>query len=278
MGDTTFEKPKEKRGYVQEIPVSNIVRPEDDIRLDRWENEEFAKNIHKDIRDNGLLEPIIVRPRGENTFEVVAGTYRLLVFKDLGMETIPARIIDCDDKEAIIIGLRENLHRDSMRPYELIHNVRKLQDEFDMNLSTIADELGYDVQYIYTLNSVYKKIDMENLKRWKEGKIKYSTAKNIAYDSEEEKSNAKEDFFTGESIYDYETIRVSKETKGELEALKEDISKIIRLNTQQDINLVCYDGENNINNILESEFGKYGKTIVDVLHYLLIKNLRFREE
>lgn len=78
------------------------------------ENEELKESV----KENGLLQPIIVRPFSAGTYEIISGHRRVEVCKELGIQTIPAIVRDMTKDEAIIAMVDSNLQREHLLPSE----------------------------------------------------------------------------------------------------------------------------------------------------------------
>ena len=81
------------------------------------DNEEM-RTLENSIQSNGLMEAVILRPKQDGRFEMISGHRRLMACKNLGLETIPSRIRDLTDDEAIIYMVDSNLHREKLLPSE----------------------------------------------------------------------------------------------------------------------------------------------------------------
>lgn len=74
--------------------------------------------LRDSIFQHGLFSPILVREVGRSTYEVVVGHRRLKAFEDLGLPTIPAKVIKANDRESYEIFLAENVQRDALDPLD----------------------------------------------------------------------------------------------------------------------------------------------------------------
>ena len=81
-------------------------------KRDGIENEELKDSV----KENGLLQPIIVRSFSTGTFEIISGHRRVEVCKELGIQTIPAIVRDMTKDEAIIAMVDSNLQREHLLP------------------------------------------------------------------------------------------------------------------------------------------------------------------
>lgn len=74
--------------------------------------------LKRSIQEKGLLQPIIVRPVSESSYEVVAGNRRFHAFESLGRSTIPGIVIELEDQEAFEVMITENVQRETLSPLE----------------------------------------------------------------------------------------------------------------------------------------------------------------
>ena len=81
------------------------------------DNEEM-QTLENSIKNNGLMEAVIIRPKEDGRFEMISGHRRLMACKKLGLETIPCRIRELTDDEATIYMVDSNLHREKLLPSE----------------------------------------------------------------------------------------------------------------------------------------------------------------
>ena len=95
------------------------------------------------IRQQGLVQPIVVRRRGEG-FQLVAGERRLRAAQMAGLETIPALIKRVTDQETLEFALLENLQREDLNPMEEARAYQRLQSEFRLRQRDVAQRVGKD--------------------------------------------------------------------------------------------------------------------------------------
>ena len=101
---------------IQDIPLSKIDPfPDHPYKV---RDDEDMEHLVESIRANGIITPCIVRPKKDGRFEMISGHRRLMACKNLGLETIPCRIRDLTDDEAIIYMVDSNLHREKLLPSE----------------------------------------------------------------------------------------------------------------------------------------------------------------
>ncbi len=100
--------------------------------------EELAESI----RERGILEPILVRPAADGTFEIIAGERRFRAAQSVGLTIVPCVELDVDDRGCLEISLIENLQRRDLSIFEEAEAVERLVDEFEYTHEQIARRLG----------------------------------------------------------------------------------------------------------------------------------------
>jgi ParB family chromosome partitioning protein len=100
--------------------------------------EELATSI----RHQGVIQPIVVRVREDDTFELVAGERRWRAAQMAGIDEIPAIIRKVPDEIAIAMALVENIQREDLNPIEEATALRRLVDEFQMTHQEAGDAVG----------------------------------------------------------------------------------------------------------------------------------------
>ena len=100
------------------------------------------------IREHGVLQPILVRPRGANTYQIVAGERRWRASRQAGLDTIPAMIEEIDDDTALEIAIIENLQREDLTPLDEAAMFDRMIRQHGYSLRKLADKLGKDKGYL----------------------------------------------------------------------------------------------------------------------------------
>lgn len=93
------------------------------------------------IKAKGVLEPIIVRPKGD-TYEIIAGERRYIASKNVGLSEIPAIEMIVNDSEAMEISLIENLQRKDLDLFEEADGLKALMDIYDYSHAQISEKIG----------------------------------------------------------------------------------------------------------------------------------------
>ena len=156
---------------VKEIKMNEISLSEYNTRKDLNAGTEDTglEDLAKSIRENGLLNPIIVMKKDESTYELIVGQRRFLACQKLEWDTIPAIIRDfTDDIDATIISLIENVHRADMNPLDKARAYQRINEKYN-DLKKVVKVTGVSVQtirkYLKLLNlapSIQEKLSTTN--------------------------------------------------------------------------------------------------------------------
>jgi len=110
--------------------------------------QEALDELAASIREHGVLQPILVRPLGPNTYQIVAGERRWRASRQAGLETIPALIEEIDDDTALEIAIIENLQREDLTPLDEAAMFDRMVHEHGYSIRKLADKLGKDKGYL----------------------------------------------------------------------------------------------------------------------------------
>jgi ParB family chromosome partitioning protein len=138
-GRTTAEP---ERGDVQELLLESIV-PNRFQPRQQFSEVELAE-LTASLKQNGLLQPILVRRKGDGIFELIAGERRLRAAKYAGMQKIPALVRNVSDQESMVLALVENLQRDDLNPMETARAYQRMLNEFGLTQDAIAQKVACD--------------------------------------------------------------------------------------------------------------------------------------
>jgi len=94
------------------------------------------------LKQSGLLQPILVRRKGDGIYELISGERRWRAAKEAGMETIQSVIRNCGDEESIVLALVENLQRADLNPMEMARAYYRMMNEFGLTQDIIARRVG----------------------------------------------------------------------------------------------------------------------------------------
>lgn len=129
----------ETTGY-QEVPIESIsvnpYQPRDVF------NEEALESLAASIQEVGVLQPILVRRKEANVFELIAGERRWRAAKSAGLQRIPAIVRDIEDLTSLEHALVENLHRQDLGALEEAVAYQQLIDDFGLSQDAVAQRVG----------------------------------------------------------------------------------------------------------------------------------------
>ncbi len=112
-------------------------------------NEESLQSLAASIKQNGVLQPILVKKNinGEG-YQIVAGERRFRASKIAGLAEIPAIITEVDSKEQLEIAILENVQREDLNPIDEAEGYRRLIDEFHYTQEQLSEILGKSRSHI----------------------------------------------------------------------------------------------------------------------------------
>jgi len=144
LGDFMEEGAAPDTADIQMIPV-NLVRPNPFQPRKEFAEEELD-SLAKSIRENGLLQPLLVRPSPgpSEGWELVAGERRLRAVTRLEWAEVPCWVKEVEDQTLLVLALVENLQRESLGPLEEAEGYRVLSESFGLTQGEIADAVGKD--------------------------------------------------------------------------------------------------------------------------------------
>lgn len=139
LGDETVEGLDARKVAVSSI-VPNPYQPRREF------SEEELAELVESIRENGLLQPLVIRPAPQRAgaWELVAGERRWRAVTRLGWTEVPAIVRQVDDRTLLVLALVENLQRSELSALEEAAGYRRLADEFQLTQQQIADVVGRD--------------------------------------------------------------------------------------------------------------------------------------
>lgn len=123
-----------------EVPISSIKPNAHQPRVHF--DEDTLASLTASIRELGVLQPVLVRPDGPDTYELVAGERRWRAAKRAGLQTIPALVKDVDNSASLEQALVENLHRQDLNPLEEAAAYQQLIEDFGFTHENLATRVG----------------------------------------------------------------------------------------------------------------------------------------
>ncbi len=149
---TQEQRDEEKKEKIEEIDIS-LIDNFKDHPFKVLDNDEL-KSLEESIKNNGLMEAVILRKKDDGRYEMISGHRRLLACKKLGLETIPSRVRNLTDDEAVIYMVDSNIHREKLLPsekayaykmkYEALKHQGKTSQQLDPTLRQVVTKFRSD--------------------------------------------------------------------------------------------------------------------------------------
>jgi ParB family chromosome partitioning protein len=139
-----YLEPEIEPSEVRTLPLSSIVP--NPLQPRRVFTDAELGDLTASIRENGLLQPLLVRPAPGSTdrFELVAGERRFRALTKLEWSDAPVVVRDVDDETLLVLALVENLQREALNPIEEAEGYQALSERFGMKAADVARSVGKD--------------------------------------------------------------------------------------------------------------------------------------
>ena len=109
----------------------------------RREFEQAAiDELAESIRKHGILQPLLVRAKGDDGYELIAGERRWRACRQVGLETVPCRVVELEDKQVCEAAIEENLKREDLNVIEKAHAFKGYLDSFGGTIEELARSLS----------------------------------------------------------------------------------------------------------------------------------------
>ena len=125
---------------VAELAMDDLMpgRYQPRLRMDEAALAELAESI----REQGVIQPILVRPDGTGRYEIIAGERRWRAAAMAGLTQIPVIVKEASDRAALAMALIENIQREDLNPLEQATGLKRLVDEFKLTHEDAAKAIG----------------------------------------------------------------------------------------------------------------------------------------
>ena len=131
---------KEERSNTMEIALDAISFNPFQPRKG-YDDEKF-QDLVRSVRVHGILQPVVVRSKGEGAFELVAGERRLRAATEAGLTKVPAVVKELTNQQSLEVALIENVQREDISPLEAARAYKRLTEEFGLSQDEVAFRLG----------------------------------------------------------------------------------------------------------------------------------------
>ena len=122
------------------LPIEKVEPREDQPRC-RFDGEALEE-LAESIRQYGLIQPITVRKIDSGYYQIIAGERRWRAARAAGLEEVPVRIMEADDRRAMELALVENLQREDLNPIEEARGYRTLMEEYGLTQEEASAAVG----------------------------------------------------------------------------------------------------------------------------------------
>ena len=122
------------------LPLSKVEPREDQPR--RSFDPEGLVELADSLARYGMIQPITVRPLDSGYYQIIAGERRWRAARLAGLEQVPVRILQADDRRAMELALVENLQREDLNPIEEAQGYRSLMDDYGLTQEEAASAVG----------------------------------------------------------------------------------------------------------------------------------------
>lgn len=134
---------------IENLKLEEIIRNPYQPRIEF--DEEKLNELAISIKENGVLQPIIVRKSKVIGYELLAGERRFLASQRAGITEIPSIIRDYNDQEMMTLSILENLQRENLNPIEEARSLKNLQEKAGLTHEEISKILGKSRSYVTNL-------------------------------------------------------------------------------------------------------------------------------
>ncbi len=141
LDNTLVENTADKENKISTLKISLVDPKSDQPR--KYFDKDALEELSDSIRENGLLQPILVREYGDaGRYQIIAGERRFRACKLAGLTEIPAIVLERDDRAAAQIALIENIQREDLNPLEEALAYKSLKEEYDMTQEELSERIG----------------------------------------------------------------------------------------------------------------------------------------
>ena len=170
---------KEKQQDSKIFKIISISSIEANLQQPR---KRFGKNEIEDlassIKSQGILQPIVVRKKEENSYEIIAGERRWRAAQLVGIHEVPVIIKEMDDEQALQAALIENIQRENLNPVEEAKAYQSILKLKDMSYEKLSKLIGKSTSHISNIIRLLE-LDIKILEYLEEGKISMGHARTL---------------------------------------------------------------------------------------------------
>jgi len=158
-----------KDSELRKVKLENIVPNEYQPR--HTFNQKEIDELAQSIKENGLIQPIVVREKKDGVFEIVSGERRFRALKSLNKKRVPVIVKKIEsEKEMLLLAMIENLQRENLNPIEESRGFEKLIEDYSLVQKEVAEVVGKSRTYV-TNSLRLLNLDKETKKALEDNKI-----------------------------------------------------------------------------------------------------------
>ena len=181
--DTTEEAVVQDIRSLRHVPIELLYANPNNPR--KRFAEEDLETLASSLRSRGLLQPLVVRPRAEGGFEIVAGERRWRASQRAGLHELPVLVRELDDKATLEIALIENIQRADLNPLEEARAYRQLIEQYGHTQQELADAVGKSRSHIANTIRLLT-LPEETLEKIADGRLSPGHARTLIVSAEPE--------------------------------------------------------------------------------------------
>ena len=133
-------------GSILLVPTDEIIPNPNQPRKVFNQNELDA--LADSIRNNGIIQPLVVRKNNNDEYELISGERRLRAAVKVGLETVPCVLMSVSDNDSALFAIIENIQRDNLNYFEEAESISRLVNDFSMTQEEISKRLGKSQSYL----------------------------------------------------------------------------------------------------------------------------------
>ncbi|MBR5234115.1 MAG: ParB/RepB/Spo0J family partition protein [Clostridia bacterium] len=132
-------------GSILLVPTDQIIPNPSQPRKTFNQNE--LECLASSIKNNGIIQPLVIRKKENDKYELISGERRLRAAGMVGLETVPCVLMSVSDSDSALFAIIENIQRDNLNFFEEAESIHRLMTEFNMTQDEISKKLGKSQSY-----------------------------------------------------------------------------------------------------------------------------------
>lgn len=138
--EVSEEKEEKETKSVNEIDI-NLIKPNKEQPRKNFDVERIA-DLANSIKEHGIIQPVVLKKEDNETYTIIAGERRWRAARSLSLKTVPAVIMDLDDRSLLEVSLIENIQREDLNPIEEALAYKRLLVEFNLTQEELSKKIA----------------------------------------------------------------------------------------------------------------------------------------